>query len=92
MTPMNAEIKAELLAEGKIDVEPSLLQRSCHSTAGPGTGLRSIFFKSAGNQVRLEIDTDFPFKMIQHDGDGVILKDNKELVRGFIDPVVAYRE
>jgi hypothetical protein len=28
MTDMNAEIKAELLAEGKVDVEPSLLYRT----------------------------------------------------------------
>jgi biotin synthase-related radical SAM superfamily protein len=91
MTHMNAEIKAELLALGKVDVEPSLLpQPSRTSTAGPGTGLRSIFFKSGGHRVRLEIDTDSPFKMVQQNGDVVILKDNKELVRGVIDPVVAH--
>jgi len=91
MTHMNAKIKAELLALGKVDVEPSLLpQPSRTSTAGPGTGLRSIFFKSGGHRVRLEIDTDSPLKMVQHNGDVVIKKDNKELVRGVIDPVVAH--
>jgi biotin synthase-related radical SAM superfamily protein len=90
MTRMNAEIKAELLAEGKVDVEPSLLPRPSRSTAGPGTGLRSIFFKSGGHRVRLEIDSDSPLKMMKKDGDIVILKDNKELVRGVIDPVVAH--
>jgi biotin synthase-related radical SAM superfamily protein len=87
---MNAEIKAELLSLGKVDVEPSLLPRPSHSTAGPGTGLRSIFFKSGGHRVRLEINADSPLKMIEHNGDVVILKDNKELVRGKIDPVVAH--
>ena len=90
MTHMNAEIKAELLAEGKVDVEPSLLPRPSRSTAGPGTGLRSIFFKSGGHRVRLEIDPDSQLKMVQQDGDVVILKDNKELVRGVVDPVVAH--
>ena len=90
MTHMNAEIKAELLALGKVDVEPSLLPQPSRSTAGPGTGLRSIFFKSGGHRVRLEIDTDSPLKMVQQNRDVVILKDNKELVRGVIDPVVAH--
>src|SRR5512137_2373191 len=90
MTSMNAEIKAELLSEGKVDVEPSLLPRPSRSTAGPGTGLRSIFFKSGGHRVRLEIDAGSPLKMVKQDGDVVILKDNKELVRGVIDPVVAH--
>jgi len=90
MTDMNAEIKAKLLARGKVDVEPSLLPRPSRSTAGPGTGLRSIFFKSGGHRVRLEIDPDSPLKMVQQDGDVVILKDNKELVRGVVDPVVAH--
>ena len=40
--------------------------------------------------MRLEINADSPLKMIEEDGDVVILKDNKELVRGKIDPVVAH--
>jgi biotin synthase-related radical SAM superfamily protein len=90
MTHMNAEIKAELLARGKVDVERSLLPPPSRSTAGPGTGLRSIFFKSGGHRVRLEIDAASPLKMVRQDGDVVILQDNKELVRGQIDPIVAH--
>jgi biotin synthase-related radical SAM superfamily protein len=90
MTTMNAEIKAELLAIGKVDVEPSLLPRPSRSTAGPGTGLRSIFFKSGGLRVRLEIASDTPFRMVQQNGDVIILKDKRELVRGVIEPVVAH--
>jgi biotin synthase-related radical SAM superfamily protein len=90
MTRMNAEIKAELLALGKVDVDPSLLPRPSRSTAGPGTGLRSIFFKSGGHRVRLEITEDSPLKMVEQDGTVVILKDNRELVRGVIDPIVAH--
>jgi biotin synthase-related radical SAM superfamily protein len=90
MTTMNAEIKAELLALGKVDVEPSLLPPPSRSTAGPGTGLRSIFFKSGGHRVRLEINAGSPLKMVQQNGDVVIKKDNRELVRGVIDQVVAH--
>jgi biotin synthase-related radical SAM superfamily protein len=90
MTRMNAKIKAELLSLGKVDVEASLMPRPSRSTAGPGTGLRSIFFKSGGHRVRLEINADSPLKMIEQNGDVVILRDNKELVRGTIDPVVAH--
>jgi len=90
MTRVNGKIKAELLALGKVDVEPSLLPRPSRSTAGPGVGLRSIFFKYGVHRVRLEVDPDSPLKMVQQNGDAVILKDNKELVRGKIDPVVTH--
>jgi biotin synthase-related radical SAM superfamily protein len=90
MTRMTAEIKAELLAVGKVDVEPALLPRPSRSTAGPGTGLRSIFFRSGDQRVRLEIDSGSPFRMVQQNGDVIILKDSKELVRGAIEPVVAH--
>jgi biotin synthase-related radical SAM superfamily protein len=40
--------------------------------------------------VRLEINVDSPLKMVKQNEDVVILKDNKELVRGKIDPVVAH--
>ena len=90
MPRLNAKIKAELLAIGKVDVEPSLLPMPSRSTAGPGVGLRSIFFKSGVHRVRLEVDSDSPVKMVQQNGDVVILKKNKELARGKIEPVVAH--
>jgi biotin synthase-related radical SAM superfamily protein len=90
MTRMNAKIKAELLAVGKVDVDPALVPPRSRSTAGPGTGLRSIFFKSGRHRVRLEIDHHSPFRMVPHHGGVVILKGEKELVRGKIDPVVAH--
>lgn len=90
MTRMNAKIKAELLAIGKVDVEPSLVPPPSRSTAGPGVGLTSVFFTSGVHRVRLEVNSDSPFKMVQKNGDVVILKNNKELVRGKIEPVVAH--
>ena len=53
MTKMNAEIKAQLIAIGSVDVDESLLSRPSASSAGPGTGLKSIFFKSGGHQSAL---------------------------------------
>jgi len=90
MTKMNAEIKAQLLAIGSVDVDDLLLSRPSASTAGPGTGLKSIFFKSGGHRVRLEINKESPLKMKNANGDFVILKDNKELARGELEPILAH--
>jgi biotin synthase-related radical SAM superfamily protein len=90
MTKMNAEIKAQLLAIGSVDVDELLLSRPSASTAGPGTGLKSIFFKSGGHRVRLEINKESPLKMKNANGDFVIMKDNKELARGELEPILAH--
>ena len=90
MTEMNAEIKAELVAVGSVEVDESVLSRISTSSAGPGTGLKSIFFKSGGHRVRLDINKDSPLKMIKENNDFIILKDNKELVRGDIEPILAH--
>ncbi len=90
MTKMNAEIKAQLLAIGSVDVDELLLSRPSASTAGPGTGLKSIFFKSGGHRVRLEINKESPLKIKNANDDFVILKDNKELARGELEPILAH--
>jgi biotin synthase-related radical SAM superfamily protein len=90
MTEMNAEIKAELTAIGSVDVDESLLSRPSYSSAGPSTGLRSIFFKSGGRRVRLEINKESPLKMKKANGDFIIFRDEKELARGELEPVLAH--
>jgi biotin synthase-related radical SAM superfamily protein len=90
MAGMSAEVKAELLAIGSVDVDPSLLPRRSSSTAGPGTGLQSIFFRSGGRRVRLEVDAASPLKMVQIDGGFAILKGGRELVRGNLETVIAH--
>jgi biotin synthase-related radical SAM superfamily protein len=90
MTKMNAEIKAQLIAVGSVDVDELLLSRPSASSAGPGTGLKSIFFKSGDHRVRLEINKESPLKMKNANGDFVILKDNKELARGELEPILAH--
>ncbi|MCK4734218.1 MAG: hypothetical protein KAT65_17320, partial [Methanophagales archaeon] len=76
MTELNADLKAELLAIGSVDVDESVLAETSTSSAGPGTGLKSLFFKSDGHRVRLDINNDSPLKMIKENSDFIILKDN----------------
>lgn len=90
MTKMNAEIKAQLIAVGSVDVDESLLSRPSASSAGPGTRLKSIFFKSGGHRVRLEINKESPLKMKKANGDFVVSKNDIELARGEIEPILAH--
>jgi biotin synthase-related radical SAM superfamily protein len=90
MTEMNAETKAELVATGSVDVDESLLSRPSASSAGPSTGLKSIFFRSGGHRVRLEINKESPLKIKKVNGDFVVLKDDKELARGELEPILAH--
>jgi biotin synthase-related radical SAM superfamily protein len=60
---MDARIKAILIAEGSAGIEPELLGTtkalaSASSTAGPGAGVGSFFFRSGGHRVRLEYRRD----------------------------------
>jgi hypothetical protein len=88
MADMSAEMKAELLAIGSVDVDRTLLPGQSMSTAGPGTGLQSVFFKSGRHRVRLEIKKDSPLKMVRVDGEFAILREGKELIRGkYFHPV-----
>ncbi len=90
MTKMNAEIKAQLISIGSVDVDESLLSRPSASSAGPGTGQKSVFFKSGGHRVRLEISKESPLKIKNANGDFVILKNDKELARGELEPILAH--
>ncbi len=90
MTTMNAKIKAELVAIGSVNVDESVLSKISVSAAGPGTGLKSIFFNSGGHRVRLEINKNSPLTLVKKNNDFVIFRDNKELVRGDIEPILAH--
>ena len=82
---MNAEIKAELISIGAIDIDTSLLGRHTIPTAGPGAGGKAFFFRSGGHRVRLVVDDGSPLRAIKDNSDIVILKGGKELVRGMIE-------
>ena len=90
MPKLNANLKAELLATGSVEVDESLLAGTSTSSVGPGTGQKSLFFISGGHRVRLEINKNSPLKLLKENNDFIILKDNKELVRGEIEPVLAH--
>jgi len=82
---MNAMIKAELISIGAVDIDPTLLGRLTIPTAGPGAGGRAFFLKSGKHRVRLVVDEGSPLRAVRDNGDIVILKGGKELVRGTIE-------
>jgi biotin synthase-related radical SAM superfamily protein len=82
---MNTAIKAELISVGAIDIDPALLGRITIPTAGPGAGGKAFFFRSGKHRVRLVVDSGSPLRAIKENGDIVILKGGKELVRGTIE-------
>lgn len=82
---MDARIKAELISIGAIDIDASLLGRITIPTAGPGAGGKAFFFRSGKRRVRLVVDSGSPLRAIKENGEIVILKGGKELVRGTIE-------
>ena len=106
---MDARIKAILIAEGSADIEPELLSTSKAlasgpSTAGPGAGIGSFFFRSGGHLVRLEHwrdpDAALIVRRIDEEAavggmyggsdDVVIFYKGRELVRGRIEPALLH--
>jgi biotin synthase-related radical SAM superfamily protein len=90
MTSMNAKLNTELIAIGTVDVDESVLSRISVSSAGPGTDLKSIFFRFNGHRVRLELSKSSPLKLLKANGDFVILKDGQALVRGGLEQILAH--
>ncbi|MCK4517217.1 hypothetical protein KAT92_00440, partial [Candidatus Babeliales bacterium] len=86
---MDAKTKAILIAEGLADIDPGLLDSPKVSTAGPGAGISSFFFRSGSHRVRLEArrdpDARLKVRRVSHEGDEVgIFCDGEEIVRGTI--------
>ncbi len=82
---MNAQIKAELISIGAIDIDTSLLGRLTIPTAGPGAGGKAFFFRSGGRRVRLVVDEGSPLRAVRDNEEIVIMKGNREFVRGTIE-------
>lgn len=82
---MNAQIKAELISIGAIDIDPSILGRLTIPTAGPGAGGKAFFFKSGGHRVRLVVDDGSPLRAVKENGEIIIIKGGREFVRGIIE-------
>lgn len=81
----DAEIKAELLAVGAVAIDRELLGNITVPTAGPGAGNTAFFFNWNGHRVRLSVDDGSPLRAAQDNGDIVIYKGGRELVRGQLE-------
>lgn len=86
------EIKAFLISIGSVSVDPSLIPRARGSTAGPGAGTSSVFFRSGNKRVRLSINKDSPLSILKVEGEGDVgvFYQEKELVRGKLEPAPAH--
>ena len=86
------EIKAFLISIGSVSVDPSLIPRARGSTAGPGAGTSSVFFRSGKKRVRLSINKDSPLSILKVEGEGDVgvFYQGKELVRGKLEPAPAH--
>ena len=86
------EIKAFLISIGSVSIDSSLIPWSRGSTAGPGAGTSSVFFRSGKKRVRLSINKDSPLSILKVEGEGDVgvFYQGKELVRGKLEPAPAH--
>lgn len=86
------EMKAFLISIGSVSVDSSLIPRARGSTAGPGAGTSSVFFRSGEKRVRLSINRDSPLSILKVEGEGnvAIFYQGEELVRGKLEPAPAH--
>ncbi|AKB80244.1 Biotin synthase-related enzyme [Methanosarcina horonobensis HB-1 = JCM 15518] len=91
-TQITPEIKAFLISIGSVSVDPLLIPRARGSTAGPGAGTSSVFFRAGGKRVRLSVNKNSPLS-IAAAGDSetvALLHEGKELARGKLEPAPAH--
>jgi len=90
--PFTPELKAFLISIGSVSIDSSLIPRARGSTAGPGAGTSSVFFRSGEKRVRLSIKTDSPLSILKVDGeeDVALFYEGKEVVRGKLEPSPAH--
>lgn len=91
-TAITPELKAFLISIGSVSVDPSLIPRARGSTAGPGAGTSSVFFKAGGKRVRLSVNKNSPLSIKTAGDEGIVavLHEGKELVRGKLEPAPAH--
>ena len=90
--PITPELKAFLISIGSASVDPSLVLRARGSTAGPGAGTGSVFFRSGRKRVRLSIKKDSPLSIFKAEEKEEVLLfyDGKEIARGKLEPALAH--
>lgn len=91
-TPITPELKAFLISIGSVSVDSSLIPRARGSTAGPGAGTSSIFFRAGEKRVRLSVNKNSPLSIIAAGDEGTValLYEGKELTRGKLEPAPAH--
>jgi len=90
--PITPELKAFLISIGSVSIDSSLIPLARDSTAGPGAGTSSVFFRSGEKRVRLSINKDSPLSIQKAEGDGnvALFHEGKELARGKLEPAPAH--
>src|SRR5512133_2054325 len=91
-TPITPELKAFLISIGSVSVDSSLIPRARGSTAGPGAGTGSVFFRSGEKRVRLSINKDSPLSILKVQGEGnvALFYEGREIARGKLEPALAH--
>jgi biotin synthase-related radical SAM superfamily protein len=89
-TSITPELKAFLISIGSVSIDSSLIPRARSSTAGPGAGTGSIFFKSGDTRVRLTINKDSPLSIKGAEGGVALFYEEKEIARGKLEQAPAH--
>lgn len=91
-TPITPELKAFLISVGSVSVDSSLIPRARGSTAGPGAGTSSVFFRAGEKRVRLSVNKNSPLSIIAAGNEETValLYEGRELARGKLEPAPAH--
>jgi biotin synthase-related radical SAM superfamily protein len=91
-TPITPELKAFLISIGSVSVDSSLIPRARGSTAGPGAGTSSVFFRAGEKRVRLSVNKNSPLSIIAAGNEETValLYEGRELARGKLEPAPAH--
>jgi biotin synthase-related radical SAM superfamily protein len=86
------ELKAFLISIGSVSIDSSLILRARGSTAGPGAGTGSVFFRSGDKRVRLSINKASPLSILEAEGTGNVMLyyEGREIARGKLEPALAH--
>ena len=76
--PITPELKAFLISIGSVSIDSSLIPRARGSTAGPGAGTSSVFFRAGEKRVRLSVNKDSPLSIQGQKGKEMLRSSMKE--------------
>ncbi len=90
--PITPELKAFLISIGSVSINSSFIPRARGSTAGPGAGTGSVFFRAGEKRVRLSINKDSRLSILNVEGEGnvALFHEGREIARGKLEPALAH--